>query len=122
MEPGDRAGEQDDPPGDAEPTRSLADALTRRRALLGMGAVAGIAAVYVGGFAYTGGWLRPGALTPPRFTDGFEHVYGRHEGFRRNHAKGLSAFGTFASTGAGTAVCRAGVFRASSLPVGDRAA
>ena len=37
---------------------------------------------------------------PPRFTDRFEHVYGRHDGFRRNHAKGLSATGTFASSGA----------------------
>lgn len=117
VEPGDHEGPQDDPPGDVERTRSLAEALTRRSALLGMGAVAGIAAVDVGGFAYAGGWLRPGALTPPRFTDRFEHVYGRHEGFRRNHAKGLSAFGTFASTGAGAAVCRAGIFRPGSVPV-----
>lgn len=114
---GDHNGEQHGQPGDGKPTRSLAEALTRRGALLGMGAVAGIAAVDVGGFAYAGGWLRPGALTPPRFTDRFEQVYGRHEGFRRNHAKGLSAVGTFASTGAGAAVCRAGVFRPGSVPV-----
>ncbi|MCV7396868.1 catalase family peroxidase [Mycobacterium paraseoulense] len=82
-----------------------------------MGAVAGIAAVDVGGFAYAGGWLRPGALTPPRFADRFEHVYGRHDGFRRNHAKGLSAVGTFASTGAGAAICRAAVLRAGSVPL-----
>ncbi|WP_304442365.1 catalase family peroxidase [Mycobacterium sp. E2989] len=115
MEPGDGGGEQGDPPG--EPARPLADALTRRRALLGMGAVAGVAAADVGGFAYAGGWLRPGALTPPRFTDRFEHVYGRHDGFRRNHAKGLSAVGTFASSGAGAAVCRAAVFGAGTVPV-----
>ncbi|MCV7438497.1 catalase family peroxidase [Mycobacterium seoulense] len=82
-----------------------------------MGAVAGIAAVDVGGFAYAGGWLRPDALTPPRFADRFEHVYGRHDGFRRNHAKGLSAVGTFASTGAGAAICRAAVFRAGNVPL-----
>ena len=117
MEPGDRGGEQDDPPGDVKPARPLADALTRRRALLGMGAVAGIAAVDVGGFAYAGGWLRPGALTPPRFADRFEHVYGRHDGFRRNHAKGLSAVGAFTSTGAGAAICRAAVFRPGTVPV-----
>ncbi len=117
MGPDDRGGEQDDPPGDVKPARPLADALSRRRALLGMGAVAGIAAVDVGGFAYAGGWLRPGALTPPRFADRFEHVYGRHDGFRRNHAKGLSAVGTFASTGAGAAICRAAVFRPGSVPV-----
>ncbi|OBH27077.1 catalase [Mycobacterium sp. E342] len=82
-----------------------------------MGAVAGIAAVDVGGFAYAGGWLRPAALTPSRFADRFEHVYGRHDGFRRNHAKGLSAVGTFASTGAGAAICRAAVFRKGSVPI-----
>lgn len=88
-----------------------------RRALLGMGAVAGIAAVDVGGFAYAGAWLRPGALTPARFADRFEHVYGRHDGFRRNHAKGLSATGTFASSGAGAAICRAAVFRRGDVPL-----
>lgn len=115
MEPGDRAGERDDKPAEVEPTRF--GPLSRRRALLGMGAVAGIAAVDVGGFAYAGGWLRPDALTPPRFADRFEHVYGRHDGFRRNHAKGLSATGSFASTGAGAAICRAAVFQRGSVPV-----
>ncbi|WP_369828604.1 catalase family peroxidase [Mycobacterium sp. 852002-53434_SCH5985345] len=117
MEPGERGSEQDDPRADVEPTGARPDAVTRRRALLGMGAVAGIAAVDVGGFAYAGGWLRPGALTPPRFADRFENVYGRHDGFRRNHAKGLSAVGTFTSTGAGAAICRAAVFRAGNVPV-----
>ena len=115
MEPGERGGEQDDKPAETGPTRL--GPLTRRGALLGMGAVAGIAAVDVGGFAYAGGWLRPDALTPPRFTDRFEHVYGRHDGFRRNHAKGLSATGSFVSNGAGAAVCRAAVFRAGNVPV-----
>lgn len=114
METGDHAGEQDDR-DETKPTH-LAP-LTRRRALLGMGAVAGIAAVDVGGFAYAGGWLRPDALTPSGFADRFEHVYGRHDGFRRNHAKGLSATGSFASTGAGAAVCRAAVFQRGSVPV-----
>ncbi|MHA7651464.1 catalase family peroxidase [Mycobacterium sp. ML4] len=92
-------------------------ALTRRGALLGMGAVAGFAAVDIGGFAYAGGWLSPGSLTPGRFTDRFENVYGRHDGFRRNHAKGLSATGTFESNGAGSAICRASVFRSGTVPV-----
>jgi catalase len=117
VQPGDCGGERADPPDDAKHTRPLAEALTRRSALLGMGAVAGVAAVDVGGFAYAGGWLRPGALTPPRFADRFEHVYGRHDGFRRNHAKGLSAVGTFASTGAGAAICRAAVFRPGTVPL-----
>jgi catalase len=117
MEPGDRGGEQEDTSAETKPTHPFRVALSRRSALLGMGAVAGFAAVDVGGFAYAGGWLRPDALTPPRFTDRFEHVYGRHDGFRRNHAKGLSATGSFASTGAGAAICRAAVFRAGSVPM-----
>lgn len=117
MHPGDGSGGHDDEIAENAPPRPLVDALTRRRALLGMGAVAGIAAVDVGGFAYAGGWLRPHALTPPRFADRFEHVYGRHTGFRRNHAKGVSTSGTFVSSGAGTAICRAAVFRPGSVPV-----
>jgi catalase len=110
--------EQHDESGEAEPTEAAwRSALTRRGALVGMGAVAGIAAVDVGGFAYAGGWLRHDALTPSRFADRFEHIYGRHDGFRRNHAKGLSATGTFASTGAAAAICRAAVFQQGSVPV-----
>ena len=91
--------------------------LTRRGAVTGTAAVAGIAAVDVGGFLYTGGWLTPSALTPSRFADRFEQVYGRHDGFRRNHAKGLSATGTFASNGAGVAVSKASVFTTGTVPV-----
>jgi catalase len=121
MEPDDHGGhsdEQDDESAETQPTEaSWRSALTRRGALLGMGAVAGIAAVDVGGFAYADGWLRPDALTPSRFADRFEHVNGRHDGFRRNHAKGLSATGTFVSTGAAAAICRAAVFQPGSVPL-----
>ena len=117
MEPADRDHAPDDRPAEPQPNQGRFVALTRRGALLGMGAVAGVAAVDVGGFAYAGGWLRPDALTPPRFADRFEHVFGRHDGFRRNHAKGLSATGSFTSTGAGAAICRATVFQPGSVPV-----
>ncbi|OBK11012.1 catalase [Mycobacterium asiaticum] len=85
-----------------------------------MSAVAGFAAVDVGAFACAGAWLRPDALTPERFADRFEQVYGRHQGFRRNHAKGLSAAGTFESNGAGAAICRASVLRSGTVPVVGR--
>jgi catalase len=117
---GDQAesGKQDNHGVDDRPDRWLNKAtLTRRGALIGMTAVAGVAAVDVAAFAYAGGWLRPDTLTPSRFTDRFEQVYGRHDGFRRNHAKGLSATGTFASNGAGAAVCKASVFSAGTVPV-----
>src|SRR5580704_13877757 len=117
MEPADRDREPEDRPAETQSGQGRFGALTRRGALLGMGAVAGVAAVDVGGFAYAGGWLRPDALTPPRFADRFEHVFGRHDGFRRNHAKGLSATGSFASNGAGAVVCRAAVFAPGTVPV-----
>ena len=85
MQPGDHDGEHDDEPSESKPPGPSRFPLTRRSALLGMGAVAGVAAVDVGGFAYAGGWLRPGTptlLLPSRFADRFEHVYGRHDGFR----------------------------------------
>ncbi len=121
MEPGDHdGGPGDEAAGETTPKQPARLALTRRSALLGIGAVAGFAAVDVGGFAYAGGWLRPDTLTPltpSGFADRFEDVYGRHDGFRRNHAKGLSATGSFASNGAGAAICRAAVFRPGSVPL-----
>jgi putative intracellular protease/amidase len=50
--------------------------------LLGEGAV-------TGAFAYFGGAFSTDELTPSRFADRFEEIYGVHTGFRRNHAKGL---------------------------------
>ncbi|MGV0812516.1 catalase family peroxidase [Mycolicibacterium boenickei] len=106
-----------DPPNPPPSGRSV---LSRRGALLGLAAVGGVAAVGVGGLAEAAGWLRPDALTPADFADRFEQVAGRHEGFRRNHAKGLAAMGTFTSTGAGAAVSRASVFRDGTVPVVGR--
>lgn len=95
-------------------------ALNRRRALLGLAAVGGVAAVGVGGLAEAAGWLRPDALTPADFADRFEQIAGRHDGFRRNHAKGLAATGTFTSTGAGARVSKAAVFNPGTVPVVGR--
>lgn len=91
--------------------------LNRRRTLLGLAAVGGVLAVGVGGLAEAAGWLRPDALTPADFADRFEQISGRHEGFRRNHAKGLAATGTFTSTGAGAQVSSAAVFKPGTVPV-----
>ena len=91
--------------------------LNRRRTLLGLAAVGGVLAVGVGGLAEAAAWLRPDALTPADFADRFEQIAGRHDGFRRNHAKGLAATGTFTSTGAGAQVSRARVFKPGTVPV-----
>ncbi|WP_072687812.1 catalase family peroxidase [Rhodococcus marinonascens] len=100
--------------------RNAPSALGRRSVLIGLAALGGIAAVDVGGFLYAGGWLTPGRLTPPRFTDRFEQVFGKHDGFRRNHAKGLSASGYFTSNGAGAEISKAVVFRPGQFPVEGR--
>lgn len=91
--------------------------LNRREALVGLAAVTGVVAASAGGLAVSSGWLGTPKLTSSRFTDRFEHVYGRHDGFRRNHAKGLAASGTFSSSGAGAEVSKAAVLRRGTVPV-----
>ena len=65
----------------------------------------------VGAFAYTGGWLSKGKLTPARMIDAFEQVNGPHPGFRRNHAKGMGVSGYFEASGQGARFSRAAVFK-----------
>ena len=80
------------------------------------GGVAGLAAV----FAYAAGWLTPARLTAPRIVDTFEANFGRHPGFRRNHAKGLCIDGYFDSNGNGARLSRAVVFKAGRTRVVGR--
>ena len=91
--------------------RSLAGSAARL-ALIGV-----VLAVVAGGFAYLGGWLTPGDLTPARFVDTFQHVNGVHAGFRRNHAKGLGVSGFFESNGNGLRFSKAVVFQPGRVPV-----
>ncbi|MEV5542154.1 catalase family peroxidase [Saccharopolyspora shandongensis] len=94
--------------------------VSRRSALLGLAAVGGVSAANVGAFLYSGGWLSIEKLTPAKIADRFEQVYGKHEGFRRNHAKGVSVSGFFDSNGSGVAVSKASVFRRDRVPVTGR--
>lgn len=71
----------------------------------------------VGVFLYLGGWFSSHKLTPSRFVDGFQKVYGFHSGFRRNHAKGVCVRGFFVSNGRGTRLSKAVVFRAGRVLV-----
>lgn len=106
---------------DPNPSNPLSSAtVSRRGVLLGLSAVGGIGAATVGGLGYARGVLTPEKLTPGRFADRFENVYGKHPGFRRNHAKGLSASGYFSSNGAGIAVSTAAVFLPGDVPVSAR--
>jgi len=96
--------------GEREPL-SIGSAVLR---LAMIGVVLGVVA---GGFAYLGGWLTPGDLTPARFVDAFERANGVHSGFRRNHAKGLGVSGFFESNGNGVRFSKAVVFRPGRVPV-----
>ena len=98
-------------PPDAQPRLSTAGTVARLT-LIGV-ALAAVA----GTFAYLGGWLTPNALTPARFTNGFEEVNGVHPGFRRNHAKGVGVSGFFESNGNGVRLSKAAVFQPGRVPV-----
>jgi len=108
-------------PSDAAPSTenqpaplSVASTLTR---LAGIGVVI---LFVVAGFLYLGGWFNPHELTPARFVNGFEEVFGIHSGFRRNHAKGVCVGGFFDSNGGGTRLSKAVVFQAGRVPVVGR--
>src|SRR5260221_7503754 len=74
----------------------------------------------IAGFLYLGGWFNPHELTPARFANGFEEVFGIHSGFRRNHAKGVCVGGFFDSSGNGTRLSKAGPFQTGRVPVVGR--
>ncbi len=98
-------------PSEARPRLRTAG-MAARLILIGV-----VLAAVVGLFAYLGGWLTPNALTPARLADGFEEVSGVHPGFRRNHAKGVSVSGFFASNGNGVRLSKAAVFEPGRVPV-----
>src|SRR5437870_9911799 len=104
--PADREG-----PGPARPPLGPTGTLVR------LAPVGLVLAAVLGTYAFLGGWLTPGALTPARLTDAFEHVAGVHPGFRRNHAKGVGVSGFFESNGTGARFSKAVVFRPGRVPV-----
>ena len=99
-------------PLDARPGPQHGRQRLARLTLIGI-ALAGVA----GTFANLGGWFTLNALTPARFTNGFEEVNSVHSGFRRNHAKGVGVSGFFESNGNGVRLSKAAVFQAGRVPV-----
>ncbi|MET0704344.1 MAG: catalase family peroxidase [Mycobacterium sp.] len=102
---------------DPQQTETTGWELSRRDALIGLAAATGVVAAGAGGLTAASGWLDAPRLTPARFADRFEQIYGQHNGFRRNHAKGLAATGTFTSSAAGSEVSKAAVFESGTVPV-----
>lgn len=83
-------------------------------------AIVAVVGLLAGGFAYAAGWLTPGRLTTRTVIDTFESNAGVHEGFRRNHAKGLCVDGYFESNGHAASLSKAPVFAAGRTPVTGR--
>lgn len=79
-------------------------------------AVAGAAVA----FAFVGGWLSPGRLTPDRIVDELQQAGGLHPGYRRNHAKGVCVAGYFEGNGRASAYSIAPVFATGRTPVVGR--
>ncbi|EIF32666.1 catalase [Burkholderia sp. Ch1-1] len=82
--------------------------------------IAVIVVALVAAFAYTGGWLSPGRLTPAKIVNGLAPPGGAALGFRRNHAKGICFTGSFESNGAAAALSRAPMLAPGSYPVTGR--
>ncbi|VVE44234.1 catalase [Pandoraea capi] len=83
-------------------------------------AIVAVVGLLAGGFAYAAGWLTPQRLSANTVIDTFETNAGVHEGFRRNHAKGLCVDGYFESNGNAVALSKAAVFAPGRTPVTGR--
>jgi catalase len=99
------------------PARLPTQVAVGRLAVIGL-----LVAVIAGLFLYAGGWLTPQALTPAAIVNTFEHLNGVHDGFRRNHAKGVGVTGYFESNGQGQSLSKAQVFQPGRVPLVGRIA
>lgn len=122
----DRNGQ---PPGRRQPENSTpgrpspnSHPLTMPQTFLRLTAIGAIILGSGAAFAYVGGWLDPHRLTPNQVVNALEANSGVHEGFRRNHAKGVCVVGRFESSGAAHDLSTAAVFAAGSTPVVGRLA
>jgi catalase len=93
---------------------------SRRDVLYGISVVGGFLAADLGALLFANNWIGPARLTPQFLLDGFAKVFGRHLGFRKNHAKGVAVAGYFDSNGNGRELSKASVFRAGRTPVVGR--
>src|SRR3984885_12568989 len=92
----------------------------RRDVLRGAAAVGAFLAVDLAAFLTANNWLGPARLAPKAFLDGFNKAFGRHHGYRTNHAKGVSVAGWFDSNGNGRELSTAGGFAPGRTPVVGR--
>src|ERR1700722_6769444 len=111
------------PDSQSNPVPEPAPAPFQRKGAIGrLAAIGVVVAVIAGLFLYAGGWLTPHALTPATMVNTFEHLNGVHDGFRRNHAKGVGVTGYFESNGQGQSLSKAQVFQPGRVPLVGRIA
>lgn len=60
------------------------------------------------------------APNPVQLVDALEGTFGKRDGFRRSHAKGLCATGSFVGTPEGRALSSAAMFKGQSIPATPR--
>src|SRR5580693_9241935 len=89
----------------------------RRDVLCGIAAVGAFLAADLAALLPANTWIGPARLTQQVFLDGFGRVFGRHPGFRKNHAKGVAVAGWFDSNGNGGTLSKAAVFAPGRTPV-----
>jgi catalase len=93
---------------------------SRRDLIRGAAVVGAFLAVDAAALLTAINWIGPSRLTPRAFLDAFNNAFGRHPGFRTNHAKGVSVAGWFDSNGNGKALSTAAVFAPGRTPVVGR--
>jgi catalase len=93
---------------------------SRRDLLRGAAVVGAFLAVDAAALLTAINWIGPSRLTPQAFLDAFNKAFGRHPGFRTNHAKGVSVAGWFDSNGNGKELSTAAVFAPGRTPVVGR--
>src|SRR6202040_1927293 len=105
-------------PSDATPsTENQPAPLSVSSTLARLAGIGVVILLVVAGFLSLGGWFSPHELTPIRFVNGFEKVFGVQSGFRRNHAKGVCISGYFDSNGQGVRLSKASVFEPGRVAV-----
>jgi catalase len=94
--------------------------LSTGSALLRFALIGVILLITVLAFAYVGGWLAPGRLTPQRMVNQLQANAGVFPGYRRNHAKGVCVTGYFDSNGQAQAFSKAQLFAPGRTPLVGR--
>src|ERR1700761_8327260 len=95
----------------------MAELPARRDLLRGAAVVGAFLAVDAAAVLTAINWIGPSRLTPQAFLEAFNNAFGRHRGYRTNHAKGVSVAGWFDSNGNGAELSKATVFAHGRTPV-----